>query len=329
MKKFAAAFLCLALALLPAACGKPAADLSDFTAAFDLSDLSQFLTEDQLAGVDANLREKLIAQGYDPDSIALQYDAPSNGSVKLPYNNAGGLDLARLDANKLAEHIAGQIVTECKARGIATQTAAPAETTKPTTQQANNTSKATTTTGTTSSKALETKNNKYSPPDQYRTGPGGNLNSSRIHAGEFNENIYSNGMLLVGDYLIERSPYGGDYYDEGLELYVYRRSGNGVYDRIGKSTKIAAKPSKLHSNASCIILFFGEPSLSNQYGYPELEGGDIVSLILRKPIGDDITADYQYTATIVKSVPANSKTDNYYQLNDDKQSFTCINRQSD
>lgn len=136
--------ICLALALLLCACGTPAGpgtDLSDFVTAFDLTDLSQYLTADQLGALDAALRENLsMARGI--DNYALYYADPPEGSVKLPFDNAGGLDLARLDIEKLAEHIAGQVAAELGARGVEAATAAAVvtiSTTKGTTTTSNST----------------------------------------------------------------------------------------------------------------------------------------------------------------------------------------------
>ncbi|MCL2300030.1 MAG: hypothetical protein FWC27_07785 [Firmicutes bacterium] len=118
------AALAAALVLLLCACRtspaeqRTAADLSAFEAAFDLSDLAQYLTEDQLAAVDAAVWERLAAQGYPPESYALQFENPTAGSIKIPFDNAGGRDLARLDTAKLADYIAGEIAAELDKQGI-------------------------------------------------------------------------------------------------------------------------------------------------------------------------------------------------------------------
>jgi len=131
------AALAAALVLLLCACGSPAgpgapaaaADLSAFAAGFDLTDLSRFLSEPQLAALDAAVRETLAEAGFAPESFSLFYDAPPEGSVKLPFDNAGGLDLARLDTGRLAAYIVGQIAPALDARGAAT---VPTESANPT-----------------------------------------------------------------------------------------------------------------------------------------------------------------------------------------------------
>ena len=127
LRRGAAVLGVLAVLLCAAACGSAsppcettAADLSAFAAAFDLSDLAGHLTGPQLAEVDAAVRAKLAARGIDPESVALQYDGPAEGGTKLPFDNAGGLDLANLDTGRLAEYIAGQVVAACEARGMTT-----------------------------------------------------------------------------------------------------------------------------------------------------------------------------------------------------------------
>ena len=167
MKKLlCCAALALTFALLLCACGNTnppgettaePADLSAFAAAFDLSDLAGYLTGPQLAEVDAAVRAKLAARGFDPESVALQYDGPAEGGTKLPFDNAGGLDLANLDTDRLADYIAGQVAAACEAKGMTTvpvgtsTSAAVTTTTKATTTTASTTIKATTTTTKTSS----------------------------------------------------------------------------------------------------------------------------------------------------------------------------------
>jgi len=146
--------LCIGLALLLCACGTPgpSTNLSDFVTAFDLSDLSRYLTEEQLDALDGALRENLsMACGM--DNYTLYYDDPPEGSVKLPFDNAGGLSLANLDIEKLAERIAGQIAAELEV-DVATTTAAAATGSTKGTEGA--TATTTTQTTTTTTKAAST-----------------------------------------------------------------------------------------------------------------------------------------------------------------------------
>jgi len=95
-----------------------AIDLSSFAVAFDLTDLSQYLSEPQLAAVESAVRDKLISRGYASENFALFFDKSTEDSIKIPFDNAGGLDLARLDADKLANSIAGQIEATFVAQGV-------------------------------------------------------------------------------------------------------------------------------------------------------------------------------------------------------------------
>jgi len=155
--------LCIGLALLLCACATPgpSTNLSDFVTAFDLSDLSRYLTEEQLYALDGALSENLsMAHGI--DNYALYYGDPPEGSVKLPFDNAGGLSLANLDIEKLAERIAGQIAAELEGKGepvIAASSAgstATTTTTKPSTTTTGSTTTATTNATTTTIKAAST-----------------------------------------------------------------------------------------------------------------------------------------------------------------------------
>ena len=139
----------LAAALL-AACGpvKPASDLGGFLGGgvpFDLTDLSAFLSPSQLAELEPAIHAALADRGIDPARVDLQFDSPSRDSVKLPYANAGGLDLARLDTAALADHIAGQVAEEFRARGLNAVTSAGMTTTT-TTATTSTSTKVTTTT---------------------------------------------------------------------------------------------------------------------------------------------------------------------------------------
>ena len=173
--------LVLALALLLCAC-TPAAQPGETTTAsdmaafmrdglaFDVSDLLHFLTNGQPPALEAAVMENLAALGIDPARVALQFDDPVPGSVKLPFANPSEADMARLDINKLAEHIAGQVAAEFEARGMdstapvaTTAGAAGTTTTKASTSVAAKSTGAGTTTSqkaTTSAKAAE----KYSFP---------------------------------------------------------------------------------------------------------------------------------------------------------------------
>lgn len=177
------AALAAAFSLLLCACGTPAgpavattaADLSAFVTAFDLSDLSQYLTEPQLAAVEAAVRETLTSRGHAPESFTLQFDDPTEDSLKLPFDNAGGLDLARLDTAKLAGYIADQMETALGVLGTAPATSAVVKTTTTTvtvkpaaTTQAPTTIKPITTNTTTTAKPTTTKSKQQMYPQELR-----------------------------------------------------------------------------------------------------------------------------------------------------------------
>ncbi|MDR2686715.1 MAG: hypothetical protein LBB75_03110 [Oscillospiraceae bacterium] len=111
--------LAAALALLLCACGSPAApggtttafDLADLAGgpvAFDLTDLALFLKPPQRAALENALRAELAGRGYPAGGVALQFEDPDPGSVKIPFTNSGG-NLERLDTDALAAYIAGEI----------------------------------------------------------------------------------------------------------------------------------------------------------------------------------------------------------------------------
>ena len=260
------AALAAALSLLLCACGTPAgpaaattaADLSAFVTAFDLSDLSQFLTEPQLANLEAAVRETLTSQGYAPESFTLQFDDPAEGSTKLPFDNAGGLDLARLDIRKLAEYIVGMIIAHLNDRGIAIPAVATTGTAKATasttitttTTQAPTTLKPTTTTKTTAKPATSPSKQEMYPQELLLAdnqivdigGVGsGNRAFSNYANGGFNLAIPANDKTYLfrrADDLNKRAYYENQFKagtKETVGLYVKtgQRDGKAVFRQIG------------------------------------------------------------------------------------------------
>jgi len=255
--------LVAALVLLLCACGTPAGpstNLSDFVTAFDLSDLSRYLTEEQLEALDGALRENLsMAHGI--DNYALYYDDPPEGSVKFPFDNAGGLSLANLDIEKLAERITGQIATELEGKGdpvIAATSVGSIATTTTTTKPSTTTTGSTTTT-TKTNVTTTTKTTGYTPPDQYVIG--GNLSRDRIvTAGFLQEKTTANSGKLIpietewGDFLVEKKHNSSDNFNsEGLTLYIYRSpKKDGIYDLIGTIGMKSTKPDE-RCNISLVL----------------------------------------------------------------------------
>jgi len=221
------AALVAALSLLLCACTAPdgpdaattAADLSAFVTAFDLSDLSQFLTEPQFTAVEAAVRENLASRGFAPEDFALQFDDPAEGSVKIPFDNAGGLDLARLDISKLADYIARQMESVLGAPRATT--AASAATTTATTAKPAAATQAPTTL-------------KTNPPTQAPT-------SQRTGTITNKQEMYPQELLLNNNQIVninDRNRISGtkfwQYADSGFNLaflangktYIFRRAGD-------------------------------------------------------------------------------------------------------
>jgi len=247
------AALAAALALLLCACAAPAgpaatttaANLSAFVTAFDLSDLAQYLTGPQLDAVEAAVLETLASRGYASENIALQFGDPAGDSLKLPFDNAGGLDLARLDTAKLADYIADQIALALGAQGITPPTSNTVTTTR---AKKTTASTASATVGITTSKPSTTTTTKtagYTPPERYVIG--GNLSRDRMSYDRdgkgflLEETAANSGKLLpietaYGNFLIEKgnNNINNDFSKEGLTLYVfYDPEKDGSYNKVG------------------------------------------------------------------------------------------------
>ena len=251
MRKIIALVALAALLALPlCACGKPGetetttafdlAAIGDGPIAFDLTDLNDFLSPAQRAALETALRAELAARGYPPESIALQFEDPAEGSVKLPFTNSGG-SLANLDTDKLAEYIAGQIAEKV---GVAeTQTGAASTTTTTTTAA---TTKPTTTT---TAKPATTKpttttqkptNTTKVPARQYTPPPILHLSPDQITSGNRDNTI--DGPLLedydnpepmkieivteYGTVLAVKRPYAGT---NEFVMDFYTKDSNGEY----------------------------------------------------------------------------------------------------
>jgi len=250
MRKVFALIAALALLLALFACGKPAEapapfDLAAFAEdplAFDLTDLAQFLTPPQLAGLETALRAELSAQGLE-DYAALHFADPPPGCVKIPFANDTGADLSRLDTAQLARHIAGQVTIAFEARGVTVGATVGRTTTTAKAATTTTTTKATITNTTTTSKTTTTKAQAadYTPPQTLTIG--GNLDRSRIvtmsaqnhYFGDYEETptkvfrIDNN----EGSWIIDQRPYADNYKQGGLILDVYlSRGNNGTYDFI-------------------------------------------------------------------------------------------------
>ena len=263
------AALAAAFSLLLCACGTPAgpavatttADLSAFVTAFDLSDLSQYLTGPQLADLEAAVRETLISRGHAPESFTLQFDDPAEDSLKLPFDNAGGLDLARLDTAKLAGYIADQMETVLGVPGTAPAASAVATTTTTTTAKlviatvAPTTLKATTTNAPTTAKPATTKSKQQMHPQELRLASNQTKNASNYsnidsnHFSEyadsgFNYTITANGKtyMISRDASYHQSNYLNNQFKAGAKetIGIYLKTGQvggeDIFQKIGTKT---------------------------------------------------------------------------------------------
>jgi len=104
-----------------------AANMADFTGAtaFDLSDLSWYLDEQQMVAVEGALRDKLAARGIPPDRAVLQFRNPAKDAVKVPFGNSQDENLADVNISRLAGYIAQQIAAACGADMPAGASAGP------------------------------------------------------------------------------------------------------------------------------------------------------------------------------------------------------------
>ena len=320
MRKIIALFATLALLLALFACGKPGApaeplDLAAFAEspmAFDLTDLAGFLTPQQLAGLEAALRDDLAARGLE-DCTALYFADPPAGCVKIPFANESGADLSNLNTEQLARHIAGQVVEAFEGKGVDVGTStAITTTTKATTVSATTNTTTGSTSTTTTTKISSTQKAEINPQTLY-------LNDSQLFVREnpptefprfghpliaangfnFRWTIESGETFLVH---IDKS-YFEDYkntFRRGTKQTVgfYKQTGSGKYSLIKTKTYTIENGTYYYDNdgsvnffdGGYIILVAADPREYPQYYYGEqrIFYNDIVDI----NVGDNTGVSY-------------------------------------